>query len=215
MFSVGASPYNSRARQLYGGLAGGDAIDDVYGGDAIGDVYGGFAATIPHSAETGLPEGDVVAYYRDNPANYAQDAKWANLALRFSPNRLERILAKAIKEKMKRDQIKTLKQNADWKKKFLAARALMRPTYFRKHLDGDQKGDIWAAIDAMKWGKRASDRDKLYLSMLSRAPYTSPPGVPAALNMPQAVLNDITTKYTNELPALMYTGTRAAQNFLV
>lgn len=205
MFSVGASPYNSRARQLYGGLAG---------GDALGDVYGGFAANIPYNAATGLPTGDVEAYYKDNPAEYAQDAKWANLALRFSDKRTDRILAKAIKEKMKRDVIKALKKDADWKKKFLASRALMRPEYFRKHLTADQKGDIWAAIKAMEWGEDASPRDRLFLSMLSRAPYTSTPGVPAALQMQANALKDLTTEYTNELPSLMYTGTRPYKNFL-
>lgn len=189
MFSVGASPFNSPANQLYGGLAGGDAVSDV---------YGGWALSLP-AGSRGTADA-IRAYYRDNPAAYAADAKWAALASRYSNSRAERTIAKAIREAVKRTQVKAWKDaSEDWRNKYLQSRRSMRPLAFRPRFKPTAKADIWNVVSHMPWGNRASENDRLFLSLATRAPYTSAPVAPG---MPDAALAGLTTgAYTTELPA--------------
>ena len=189
MFSVGASPYNSRARQLYGGLAGGDAVSDV---------YGGWALSIP-AASQGTPAA-IRAYYQAHPAEYAADAKWAALAGRYSNSRAERNIAKAIREAVKRTQVSDWKNTVQgWRQAYLDSRRAMKPTQFRRRLTPAQKASIWNTVSLMPWGDNASENERMYLSLATRAPYSSAPSVPG---MPGAALDGLTTgAYTNELPA--------------
>lgn len=191
MFSVGASPFNSRARQLYGGLVGGDALSDVYGG-------------IARNYQGDLADSDEMKqYYTDNPAKYAEDAKWAAMASRFSSERADRLAAKAIRSVMKREVVKAMKQDEDWKKAYLLSRAGMRSKYFRPRLTPRAKASIWNTVKRIPWNTdRTTDRERLFLAMLSRAPYTSKP---SAAIMPDASLLGITSgPYTDKLPDTMY-----------
>lgn len=200
MFSVGASPFNSRARQLYGGLVGGDALGDVYGGDALSDVYGGIA----RNYQGDLTDSTAMKnYYTENPAKYAEDAKWAALASRFSAERADRLAAKAIRSVMKREVVKAMKQNEDWKKNYLLSRAGMRSKYFRPRLTPRAKASIWNTVKRIPWNTaRTTERERLFLNMLTRAPYTSKPDAPI---MPDASLLGITSgAYTDQLPSNVY-----------
>lgn len=189
MFSVGASPYNSRARQLYGGLAGGDAVSDV---------YGGWALNIP--ADSRGTADAIRAYYRGHPAAYAADAKWAALASRYSNERADRELAKAIRAAVKRTTVKTWKDTvADWRDNYLTSRRSMRPAAFRRRLTPTAKANIWKVISDTPWGNNASENERMFLSLATRAPYSSAPDVPG---MSAAALQGLTTgAYTTELPA--------------
>ena len=189
MFSVGASPYNSRARQLYGGLAG---------GDAVGDVYGGWALSLPEGSR-GTPAA-IRAYYAEHPAQYAADAKWAALAGRYSNSRADRNVAKAIREAVKRTQVKAWKDaSEDWRTAYLTSRRSMRPSAFRRRFTPTTKANIWNVVSRMPWGSDASENERMFLSLATRAPYSSAPTVPG---MPAAALDGLTTgAYTTELPA--------------
>lgn len=189
MFSVGASPYNSRARQLYGGLAGGDAVSDV---------YGGWALNLP-AGSRGTADA-IRAYYQANPAAYAADAKWAALAGRYSNTRADREIAKAIRAAVKRTTVKDWKDTvADWRENYLTARRSMRPAAFRRRLTPTEKANIWKVISDTPWGVDASENERMFLSLATRAPYSSAPNVPG---MPARALSGLTTgAYTTELPA--------------
>lgn len=189
MFSVGASPYNSRARQLYGGLAGGDAVSDV---------YGGWALSLP--ADSRGTADAIRAYYQANPAAYAADAKWASLAGRYSNSRAERNVAKAIREAVKRATVKDWKDTVEgWRDAYLTSRRSMKPAAFRRRFTPSAKANIWNAISRMPWGDEASENERMFLSLATRAPYSTAPDVP---RMPARALNGLTTgAYTTELPA--------------
>lgn len=189
MFSVGASPYNSRARQLYGGLAGGDAVSDV---------YGGWALSLP-AGSRGTADA-IRAYYQAHPAEYAADAKWASLAGRYSNTRADRTIAKAIREAVKRTQVKDWKDTVEgWREAYLNSRRSMKPAAFRRRFNPTDKANIWNAVSRMPWGDAASENERMFLSLATRAPYSSAPVVPG---MPDAALTGLTTgAYTTELPA--------------
>lgn len=189
MFSVGASPYNSRARQLYGGLAGGDAVSDV---------YGGWALNIP--ADSRGTADAIRTYYQANPAAYAADAKWASLAARYSNSRADRTIAKAIRDAVKRTNVSNWKNTVEgWRDAYLTSRRSMKPAAFRRRFTPSAKANIWNTISRMPWGDDASENERMFLSLATRAPYSARPDVP---RMPAAALTGLTTgAYTSELPA--------------
>lgn len=152
MFSVGASPFNSRARQLYGGWTEIAAPED----------YRGNYQTLR-------------AWYGQNPAAWYRDSKWANMAIKYSPNRADLALAKIIK-KAGKDQMERWRADQDWREGYAAALASMRSPVSRRKLTPEEKFRTWETFKGIPF-ENPSASSRAWLSLATKGPYTSPPRV--------------------------------------
>ena len=150
MFSVPASPYNSRARALYGGWA------NTHAGDA-------------DTVDT------LRAYYASHPASYYYDSKWATFAQRFAPDVASVKRAKLIKAAGK-GMLPVWRQNPNWREGYAAALAGKRTTYRRPSFNELQKRRLWNTFQNIPFETDAAQN--LWLSLATKSPYTSQPAVP-------------------------------------
>lgn len=153
MFSVSASPFNSRRRQLYGGWA---------------------ASAAYNAPSAALYQGVNLA------DDYARDAKYAAMAARFSTDPAVRASARSFRSATKgllaRQRAAAKRGDPTaiaWVKAYNAARAAWASTYTRPPLSPAQKNTIFDAFTQMSTEPDAAQR--AWLSLASRAPYTSTP----------------------------------------
>lgn len=164
MFSVPASPYNSQARALYGGWA------NTHAGDR-------------DTVDT------LRAYYAAHPASYYYDSKWATFAQRFAPDVASVRKAKLIKAAGK-GMLPIWRQNPNWREGYAAALAGKRTTYRRPSFTELQKRRLWNSFQGIPY--ETTPAQNLWLSLATKAPYTSAPAVPAdVLGAP--LVNALTT----------------------
>ena len=153
MFSVSASPFNSRARSLYGGWtasANASSLDE----DALRDFYG----------------------TAQNAPTMYQDSKWANIIMRFSRDGEKRLLAKKIKAATK-NMLKTWREDAAWKKGYRDALKAMRSPYKRMPLSDRQRAAIVSTFEGIPDDTK-SPGELAWMSALSRAPFVANPQLP-------------------------------------
>lgn len=153
MFSVSASPFNSRARSLYGGWtasANASSLDE----NALRDFYGTAA----------------------NAPTMYQDSKWANIIMRFSRDGNKRLLAKKIKAATK-NMLKTWREDAAWKKGYRDALKAMRSPYKRMPLSDEQRAAIVSTFESIDDDTKVPG-ELAWMSALSRAPFVANPMLP-------------------------------------
>lgn len=180
MFSVSASPFNSAARQLYGGWAG-----------------------------VAAPEGSrgsyqaLRNYYATHPNSWYRDSKWASMAIKYSPNRNDLALAKLIK-KAGKDQMEIWRQNAAWKEGYAAAMARMRSPVVRRKMTDTEKLRTWLTFTNRVPYGRPTAAGRTWLSLATKGPYTSPPAVAGDV-IPQAILDTLSVGPLAAPPEARYT----------
>lgn len=165
MFSVTASPFNSPDRALYGGWAFSANARDAADSDALAALYAD-------------PENADDAYY---------DSKWANLALRYSGNAANRAMAKKIKAAIK-GRMKDWRKVQAWADAYNLASAAVRSPFRKSPLKARQKANIWATFAAMN-PANMTPQDKMWLSALNGAPYSSVPVMPQVSEAARALLS--------------------------
>lgn len=178
MFSVSASPFNSRARQLYGGWA---------------DVAA--PADYRNNYQT------LRAWYGQNPAAWYRDSKWANMAIKYSPNRADLALAKLIKRAGK-DQMERWRADQDWREGYAAALASMRSPVQRRKLTPEEKYRTWATFSQIPFENPTASA-RAWLSLATKGPYTSAPRV-RGLRIDPASLRALSVGPLGMLPADRY-----------
>ena len=178
MFSVPSSPYNSRARQIYGGWT-----DVAAPRDFRGDYQ------------------TLRGWYALNPAGWYRDSKWANMAIKYSPNREDLALAKLIK-KAGKDQMKRWREDADWRAGYAAALASMRSPVVRRPLSNIEKYRLWATFGEIPFNNPTAS-DRAWLSLATKGPYTSVPRVDG-INIEQEALDALSAGPLSLIPESRY-----------
>lgn len=149
MFSVRSSPFNSRARSLYGGWA---LTDGVAGSTAA----------------------QLAAHYATHPGQAAKDQKWASLARKYSTNRAERDNAALIKSVLTREQIQNWRENPTWKRLYSQAMKHMRSPYMKQPFSATRRQSIWDRFTAIPWGNMSA-ADRAWIQAATNAPYAGVP----------------------------------------
>lgn len=163
MFSVGASPFNSARRQLYGGWT-----MDTLDGDAV--------ARAAKLTDDAARWARVDALMPRAPDVYAA-SKWANLALKLAGDTATRNKAKAIREALKGYVRHKRLTDASWKRSYANALKHIRTDYRKPSLSGAQRDLLWRMFQNVPYGT-ITDPQRLFVSMLGSAPYTSRPRGP-------------------------------------
>ena len=188
MFSVGASPYNSRKRAVYGGWA-------------------------PNN----LPDADAFGRAWDTaPLDYVQDVKWADLAQKYAylPAELDRaaIIRDAAKGvlKLKREAAKGGDRDAViWMDGYKKAMKNLRSPFTASRLSYANRDAIWSAFQKMPWSDKFTDSQRLWLAMAKNAPYGAAPGLPAGTNFGDLPgVNTFVTQRSYSRPAKLGSDTR-------
>lgn len=188
MFSVGASPYNSRRRAVYGGWT-------------------------PNS----LPDADAYGRTWDTkPLDYVQDVKWADLAQKYAylPGELDRaaIIREAAKGvlKLKREAAKGGDRDAViWMDGYKKAMKNLRSPYTASRLSYANRDSIWKAFQNMPWDDKFTDSQRLWLAMAKNAPYGAAPGLPAGTDFGTLPgVETFVTKRSYSRPAKLASDTR-------
>lgn len=179
MFSVSASPFNSRARQLYGGWAG------VAAPEASRGSYQALRQ-----------------YYSTHPNSWYRDSKWASMAIKYSPYRNDLSLAKLIK-KAGKDQMETWRGNSAWREGYAAAMANMRSPVQRRKMNDTEKLRTWLTFTQRVPYTRPTAAGRTWLSLATKGPYTSPPAVAGDL-LPADLLNTLSVGPLAALPENRY-----------
>lgn len=161
MFSVGASPFNSRKRAVYGGWA-------------------------PNPYDTAKAYRE---FWGGEPEEYVQDVKWADLAQKYAylPADLDR--AKLIREAAK-NVLKTVRAKAKqndqnalyWMARYRKAMKNLRSPFIASRLGTDARDKIWNAFQKLDWSDDFDDSQRLWLAMAKNAPYGAAPALPAGVN---------------------------------
>lgn len=166
MFSVGATPFNSRKRQLYGGWASG-----------------------VNAAST---EAAVLKSWEDSPAQFVRDTKWASMAERYAFDPDDRDNAVRIRGfskgflSAKRAAAKTGDGAAlSWLSGYNSANRLIRSPYKMSSLSPTAKDAIWAKFQGLAWNPQGlADADRMFLQLANRAPFGSAPTLPRGVDVP-------------------------------
>lgn len=161
MFSVGASPFNSRKRAVYGGWA-----PNVFPGAA------GYSS-----------------YWDTRPTQYVQDVKWADLAQKYAylPGDIDRasLIREAAKGLLKAKRAKA-KEGDDaavlWLDGYRKAMKNLRSPYVASRLSYTNRDKIWKAFQDLDWNDEFTDSQRLWLAMAKNAPYGATPGLPDGVN---------------------------------
>ena len=158
MFSVGARPFNSRRRQLYGGWASGIKADTT--------------------------EAQALARWDRLPDDFVADTKWASMAEKYALDPATRDIASNIRSFSKGYLAgkRELYKKGDpkgvvWIRGYNAAQKGIRSKYKLSSLSPGQKDAIWQRFVDMPFGK-LSDEQALYLQMANRAPLMAKPKLP-------------------------------------
>ncbi len=158
MFSVGARPFNSRRRQLYGGW------------------------TTPLKANTS--EADALARWNGKAADFVADTKWASMAEKYALDPATRDIASNIRALSKgflAGKRKKFKEGDDaavmWIRGYNAAQKGIRSKYKLNALTAAQKDAIWDNFVDIPFGN-LSDGNALYLQLANRAPLMAQPKLP-------------------------------------
>lgn len=179
MFSVSSSPYNSRARQLYGGWA------NVAAPEASRGSY----LTLRQ-------------YYATHPNAWYRDSKWASMAIKYSPSRDDLALAKLIK-KAGKDQMEGWRSNLAWREGYAAAMARMRSPVTRRKMTDLEKQRTWLTFtQRVPYGKPTA-LGRAWLSLATKGPYSAPPAV-TGIDMPQDLLDSLSVGALGVLPRDRY-----------
>lgn len=155
MFSVSASPFNSRPRQLYGGWT----LSDI----GMGDVF--------NTREW----NNIAAQYQAAPEKLYRDSKWASMAMKYSPDPDDARRAKAIKGILK-GRLATFRQDPAFKAAYALSLAGRRSPAKKPPLPGASKVALWRKfLDLNEDPRRLTADDLVWLSMASKAPFTAAP----------------------------------------
>ena len=165
MFSVGASPFNSSSRQLYGGWASNVKAD-----------------TTVKQAVTG---------WEADPTAFVQDTKWASMAERYALDPDDRDLAAKIRVYSKGFLSGKRKLAKDgngaaltWLAGYNGANRLIRSPYKLSSLSPEAKQLVWSRFQGLGWNpKGLADGERMFLQLANRAPFGSAPALPAGLNV--------------------------------
>lgn len=149
MFSVGATPFNSRRRQLYGGWA---------------NVYAPANSTVE----------SLKAYYADNPSAFAYDSKWANMALKYSDDRADIEKARLIK-KASYQMLKEWRKIPGWGDSYNVVQARFRTAARKPPLSTGKRKAAWLTFRDYIPQEDLSEAQAQWLSFAGNAPYTSVP----------------------------------------
>lgn len=188
MFSVGASPFNSRKRAVYGGWT-------------------------PNS----LPDTNAYERAWDGSAlDYVRDVKWADLAQKYAylPAELDRatLIRDAAKGvlKLKRDAAKSGDRDAViWMDGYKKAMKNLRSPYTASRLSYANRDSIWSAFQKLPWDDKFTDSQRLWLAMAKNAPYGAAPGLPAGTNFGTLPgVNTFVTQRSYSRPAKLASDTR-------
>ena len=166
MFSVGASPYNSLGRQ----------------------IYGGWAATST-AADT---EDTLKTAFEADPVRFFKDAKWASMAEKFSLNPADRELASHIRKgsagilkKMRQEAAKGNMAAVQWVMGYNSAAGKVRNKYRLSSLSPSQKQTIFNRFTQdVHWTDDAGglgDNYRMWLALANRAPFESMPLLPRGI----------------------------------
>lgn len=158
MFSVGARPFNSRRRQLYGGWTSG--------------------------IKANTTETQARARWDALADDFVADTKWASMAEKYALDPATRDIASNIRSFSKgylagkRDLYKKGDPSAIvWIRGYNAAQKGIRSKYKLSSLSPGQKDAIWQRFVDMPFGK-LTDEQALYLQMANRAPLMASPKLP-------------------------------------
>lgn len=158
MFSVGASPYNSMGRQLYGGWTS--------PGNA--DLWTQIAGTADDVGREALIDQNF------NAAEIFQASKWANLAARLSTDPGERAMARVIKRALKGYVGKSRRESPAFRAAYAAALANVRSPWRKPPLPRTSRATLWNFFKQIPW-EGITGPQKAFISMASKAPYTVAP----------------------------------------
>lgn len=166
MFSVGARPFNSRRRQL----------------------YGGWAANIDANTD----EATALAGWDASPAAFVQDTKWASMAERYAFDPDERDLASTIREYSKGylSGKRTAAKNGDgtamsWLDRYNKANKVIRSPFKMSSLSASQKDAIWSRFKNMAWNPAGlTNAERMFLQLSNRAPFGRSPTLPEGVAVP-------------------------------
>lgn len=158
MFSVSASPFNSRSRQLYGGWDPIATAADLQAPDAF--------------------YGDVA----EGPARYYRDRKWANLAVKYAPDEASYRTAKAILDatKNKLKQYRTVKA---WKDAYAKVLKTRRLPYVKRPMTSAMRDAIWKNFKQIGIDNVQPVTNE-WLALASGGPYSKAPNYP---NLPDEI----------------------------
>lgn len=166
MFSVGATPFNSRKRQLYGGWASGVNKEST--------------------------EQAAVKAWEDSPAQFVRDTKWASMAEKYAFDPDDRDNALRIRGfskgflSAKRAAAKSGDGAAlSWLSGYNSANRLIRSPYKLSSLSPTAKDAIWAKFQGLPWNPDGlADADRMFLQLANRAPFGSAPALPRGVDVP-------------------------------
>lgn len=183
MFSVGASPYNSLDRQLFGGWT----------------TAGLNTADFLQAAAQRMDDDRWDAVDRLLPSAGAayQAAKWANLALKYAGDVNTRQKAKAIREAMKGFVRHKRATDPDWKKAYATALAHVRSPYHKPSLSSQSRDQLWRMFERLPYAQ-ITNPGKLFLSMLGDAPYTGRPRGPLPNSIEDMMVSGPYTSLTSK-----------------
>ena len=151
MFSVRSSPFNSRARSLYGGWA------------LSGNVAGSTAA-------------QLAAIYANNPGQVAKDQKWASMARKYSTTPADLNSAALIKSVLTRQNIHDWRQDPVWRERYSLALRHMRSPYMKQPFSAQRRQAIWSRFSNIPW-ENITAADRAWLQAATNAPYAGVPSL--------------------------------------
>lgn len=151
MFSVRSSPFNSRARSLYGGWA------------LSGNVAGSTAA-------------QLAAIYANNPGQAAKDQKWASLARKYSTTPADLDSAALIKSVLTRQNIHDWRQDPVWRDRYSQALRHMRSPYMKQPFSAQRRQAIWSRFRNIPW-ENITAADRAWIQAATNAPYAGVPSL--------------------------------------
>lgn len=174
MFSVGASPFNSRGRAVYGGWA-----------------------PNPYTKEKQYRD-----LWGSEPEEYVQDVKWADLASKYAylPDEVDqaaliRESAKGVLKQVRAAAKKNDRNAIIWLDRYRKAMKNLRSPFVASRLGYEARGKIWDAFKALPWSNEFSDSQRLWLALAKNAPYGAAPALPDGVNF--GTLPDINTFVTS------------------
>ena len=185
MFSVGASPFNSRGRQIYGGWAA--------------------------AARAGMKPEDLQAGYRGDALNFFKDSKWASMAERYSLNPADRELASLIR-KASNGVLKAARQQAKngdmaavrWLMAYNSAAGKVRNKYRLSSLSPTQRQAIFNRFASIPWNNTDDgqpDSLRMWFAMANRAPFERIPAIPEGIGAVPDTANFVLQNPAYALPA--------------
>ena len=186
MFTRRASPFNSTARQLYGGWS--------------------------TTATAKTPVASLQGTWDASAPLFLQDTKWANMAERYSMDPDDRAIASAIKaaskgylKRMRAEAKRGTPSAMGWVARYNAAAKLVRNPYRLTGLSPAQRHAVFTKFKSISWDPAGlSDSNRLFLSMANRAPFQSAPNLPDGIQV-DGMGNFITGNAGYALPIAMDT----------